>query len=220
MGKFAGKIFIFLGAPGSGKGTQAKKLMNDTQMVQLSTGDMLREEMRNKTELGNTVKNVMNRGELVTDDLIIDLVKARFTDTSLIGKGIVLDGFPRTVAQADLLDSMLSTMRLEITKVVLIDVELQSIVTRISGRRICKECEQVYHTTFMPSEKPDNCDKCNGSLYQREDDTEEKVQFRYKVYKEQTAPLTSYYQDKLVTVNGEKKPDEIYEQILELCSNI
>lgn len=206
---------ILVGAPGSGKGTQAQRLLEEHGLPQISTGDMLRQAQRDGTPLGLEAKGYMNAGQLVPDGLIVNLIKERLgqPDTK---KGFVLDGFPRTVAQAEALDVMLKGTGTQLSAVVVIDVPDQAIVERITGRRSCKACGAVFHIQFSPPKKAGVCDRCGAeALYQREDDTEEKVRVRLKAFADQTSQVIPYYQAQgLVTrLNGLGSPDEVYAAI-------
>ncbi|MBR0507406.1 MAG: adenylate kinase [Clostridia bacterium] len=198
---------IFLGPPGAGKGTQAERIAERFEIAHLSTGDMLRAEIRNATPLGAAAKAYIDRGELVPDSVIIDMVKERITREDC-ENGFLLDGFPRTVVQAEALAEAT-----DIDCAVNIDVPSERLVARISGRRMCPVCGAAYHVTTYS--KP-TCRKCSGVLYQRDDDREETVANRLKVYTEKTAPLIAYYEaaGKLFTVNGDADIDAVTESIL------
>jgi len=198
---------ILLGPPGSGKGTQAEKLDDDLGLIRLSTGDMLREAVRNQTELGKMAKGYMDSGGLVPDDVVIGLVKEKI---SSIKEGFVLDGFPRTVQQAEALGEFV-----EIDHVINLDVDDEELVNRLTKRRSCPDCNVVYHLLYKPPMKDGLCDKCGAALYHRSDDTEETVRERLKVYRDNTFPLIEYYdkQGKLVNVDGKGNINEIYEAI-------
>ena len=198
---------IFLGPPGAGKGTQAERIAERFEIAHLSTGDMLRAEIRNATPLGAAAKAYIDRGELVPDSVIIDMVRERITREDC-KKGFLLDGFPRTVVQAEALREFT-----EIDHAVNIDVPSERLVARISGRRMCPDCGAAYHVSMyaLPT-----CRKCGGVLYQRDDDREETVKNRLKVYTEKTAPLIAFYEaaGKLVTVDGDQAVDAVTESIL------
>ena len=198
---------ILLGPPGSGKGTQAEKLNDDLGLITLSTGDMLREAVRNGTELGKMAKTYMDKGGLVPDDVVIGLVKEKM---ATLKEGFVLDGFPRTVQQAEALGEFT-----EIHHVINLDVDDDELVSRLTKRRSCPDCKVVYHLLFKPPMKDGICDKCGASLYQRTDDTEETVRARLKVYRDNTFPLIEYYDRKgiLVNIDGRGSINEIYEAI-------
>lgn len=198
---------IFLGPPGAGKGTQAERIAERFVIAHLSTGDMLRAEIRNATPLGAAAKAYIDRGELVPDSVIIDMVRERITREDC-KNGFLLDGFPRTVIQAEELAAIT-----DIDYAVNIDVPSERLVARISGRRMCPGCGAAYHVS-MHAEP--TCKKCGGELYQRDDDREETVKNRLKVYTEKTAPLIAFYEakGKLVTVDGDQNVDAVTESIL------
>lgn len=198
---------IFLGPPGAGKGTQAERIAERFQIAHLSTGDMLRAEIRNATPLGAAAKAYIDRGELVPDSVIIDMVRERIARDDC-KNGFLLDGFPRTVVQAEALNTIT-----DIDHAVNIDVPSERLVARISGRRMCPDCGAAYHV-FMYAEP--TCRKCGGKLYQRDDDREETVMNRLKVYTEKTAPLIAFYEaaGKLITVDGDAEVDAVTESIL------
>jgi adenylate kinase len=206
---------ILVGAPGSGKGTQAQRLVEQFGIPQISTGDMLRAAVRAGTTLGVEARKLMDAGKLVPDDVIIGLIEERLKDEDT-KKGFVMDGFPRTVAQAQALDRMLDRSGTRIDRVVVIDVPDAMIVDRISGRRSCKSCGAVYHVKFSPPKKDGVCDKCSGQLYQRDDDTEAAVRVRLKAFADQTAAVIPHYQQQglVARVDGTKSPDEVYRGVL------
>ncbi len=198
---------IFLGPPGAGKGTQAERIAERFEIAHLSTGDMLRAEIRNATPLGAAAKSYIDRGELVPDSVIIDMVRERITRDDC-KNGFLLDGFPRTVVQAETLATFT-----DIDYAVNIDVPSERLVARISGRRMCPDCGAAYHVSMHVDP---NCKKCGGVLYQRDDDREETVINRLKVYTEKTAPLIAFYEaaGKLITVDGDAAVDTVTESIL------
>jgi len=198
---------ILLGPPGSGKGTQAEKLNDDLGLIRLSTGDMLREAVRDKTEMGLMAKEFMDKGALVPDDVVIGLMKEKIMS---LKEGFVLDGFPRTVQQADALSEFV-----DIDHVINLDVDDEELVRRMSSRRSCPECNVVYHLIHKPPMKDGVCDKCGSGLYHRSDDTEETVRNRLKVYRDNTFPLIEYYskKGKLVNIDGKGDIAQIYREI-------
>jgi adenylate kinase len=198
---------ILLGPPGSGKGTQAEKLNDDLGLIRLSTGDMLREAVRDQTELGKMAKEYMDRGALVPDSVVIGLMRERIVS---LKEGFVLDGFPRTVQQADALGEFV-----EIDHVINLDVDDEELVGRLTKRRSCPDCNVVYHLLYKPPMKDGICDKCGATLYHRSDDTEETVRARLRVYRDSTFPLIEYYGKKgiLVDVDGKGNIQEIYDEI-------
>jgi adenylate kinase len=195
---------IFLGPPGAGKGTQADELAREWRVPHIATGDMLREAAARGTRLGLEAKRYMDTGALVPDDVVIGLVDERLAEPDAAG-GAVLDGFPRTVAQAEALDRLLTARGGEIDRVVFFDVARPELLRRLTGRRICRKCGTSYHVAFLPPRTAGVCDRCGGELYQRDDDTETAVAKRLDVYATQTAPLLDYYRGRgiLSTVSGE-----------------
>ena len=198
---------VLLGPPGCGKGTQAEKMGDDLGYTKLSTGDMLREAVRNGTELGLKAKTYMDSGGLVPNDVIIGLMKEKIAETD--GK-VLLDGFPRTIEQADALAE-----QIDIDIAINIDVADEELVKRLTQRRSCPDCNAVYHLTNKPPAKEGICDKCGAKLYQRDDDKEETVKNRLEVYRKNTFPLIDYYQKrgKLVTIPGVGDINDIYAKV-------
>ena len=207
-------ILILLGAPGVGKGTQGALISKEYNIPQISTGDILRNEVKNKTELGKKAKVYMDKGELVPDDVIIGMMENRIKQDDC-KNGFILDGFPRTVAQAEAFDEMLKKNGLELDKVLLIDVPEEEIIERLTGRRVCPSCGAVYHIKNNPPKKEGICDQCGSELVQRDDDKEEVVRNRLEVYKKNTMPLINYYikTSKLVKIDGTGEINEIFERI-------
>jgi adenylate kinase len=200
---------VLLGPPGSGKGTQGEKLSDELGYIRLSTGDMLREAVRNQTELGMKAKEFMDAGALVPNDLIIGLMKEKIAQAE---GGVILDGFPRTVEQANALAE-----QLDVDLALNLDVDDEELISRLTKRRSCPQCNAVYHLVSKPPMKEGICDKCGSELYQRDDDTEATVSNRLKVYRENTMPLIDYYADKgtLVTIKGIGSIDEIFAKVKE-----
>ncbi len=190
---------IMLGAPGSGKGTRAVALCEILGIVQVSTGDLFRNNIKGGTELGRLAKSYINRGELVPDDVTAAMVKDRLSKPDTAG-GFILDGFPRTLAQARALDEILGELGGEISYALYLDVPDGEIVRRISGRMICSECQAPYHREFNPPKSEGVCDKCGGKLFTREDDMPETVQKRLEVFRSTTLPLVDFYKAKGVLV--------------------
>ena len=188
---------ILLGGPGAGKGTQAKKLIKKYQIPQISTGDILRAAVKDGTEMGKKAKEFMDAGKLVPDEVVIGIIKDRLKEPDC-QKGFILDGFPRTVPQAEALEKVLSGMGKKVDHVVSIDVDEEELVTRLTGRRTCKNaaCGQMYHIKFNPPKKDLICDKCGGELYQRDDDNETTVRSRLATYNQATKPLIDHYKAK------------------------
>ena len=205
---------VLLGPPGAGKGTQAAGIVNKYKIPHISTGDIFRKNIKEGTDLGLKAKDYMDKGLLVPDQLVVAIVEDRLQQEDC-QNGFLLDGFPRTVVQAEALDLALERMNVTLDKVVNVSVDKEVLVTRAVGRRICKECGATYHITFNPSSKDDACQKCGGPLYQRADDNEETVSKRIEVYLNETQPLIEYYRSKniLVTIDGEQDIDKVFEDI-------
>ncbi|MFO1519754.1 MAG: adenylate kinase [bacterium] len=208
---------ILFGPPGAGKGTQAKKVQEIYQVPQISTGDMLRAAKTARTPLGLKAESYMVAGKLVPDDVIIGLIEERLKEKDC-EKGFILDGFPRTIAQAEALDGTLTKQKRNIDRVINIDVDEEELVKRLTGRRQCENCNQGYHLMFHPSKQEGICDRCGGKLYQRDDDKEETIRHRLSVYREQTAPLIEFYRKKgwLETVKGEGAVDKVFDSIVKV----
>jgi len=201
---------LFLGPPGAGKGTQARTLAAEQGIVQIATGDMLREAVARGTRLGLEARSYMNRGVLVPDDVVVGLVAERL-DAPDAKKGFILDGFPRTVAQAEALERLLKDRELAVEQVIYFEVSEKELLRRLTGRRMCRRCEHPYHVEFSPPTRAGRCDRCGGELYQREDDSEAAVRRRLEVHAAQTAPLLEYYRSRglLTAIRGEGSPQEI-----------
>ena len=208
---------ILLGPPGAGKGTQAKLLINRYGIPQISTGDILRSAVKDGTSLGIKAKECMDSGSLVPDELVIAIIKERLSlpDCS---KGFILDGFPRTVAQADALDSMLVNDSRRIDHVISITVNNEELISRVIGRLTCKGCGRGYHIKYDPPKEIDKCDSCGAPLFQRDDDSAETMRARLQTYQEQTTPLIDYYstRDLLRPVDGLGSIDEINRTLVSL----
>ena len=205
---------VFMGPPGAGKGTQAEKIIETYQIPHISTGDMFRKAIKDQTELGMEAKRYMDQGALVPDHVTIGIVKDRLSESDC-KSGFLLDGFPRTVDQAKALDEILTSLDSKIDYVINIDVDLDILKERLTGRRICRSCGATYHKIFNPSAVEGVCDKCGGELYQRKDDNEETVGNRLDVYVNQTKPLLDYYSlaGNLVNINGQQSIDLVFEEI-------
>ena len=205
---------VMLGAPGAGKGTQAKKIAESYGVPHISTGDIFRANIKNDTELGRKAKVYMDKGELVPDELVVDLIMDRFADPDC-SNGYVLDGYPRTIPQAEALDNALKANSESLDYAVNVDVPDEDIISRMSGRRACLKCGATYHISFNPPSEEGVCDICGETLVQRDDDKEETVRNRLEVYHEQTEPLEKYYAEAglLHNVDGTKSMDEVFDSI-------
>lgn len=208
---------VFLGPPGAGKGTYAKELVKILNIPHISTGDMFREAVTSGSELGKKVEEILKRGDLVPDDLTISIVKERLSKEDC-KNGFILDGFPRTVDQAKALDEILRSLGKELRYAFYFEVSEDLVVQRITNRRICKNCGKIYNLLTMPPKVDGKCDVCGGELYQREDDKEEVVRKRYKVYMENTYPVIEYYQkqNKLFTIDGASGVDSVIKEVLNI----
>lgn len=204
---------ILLGPPGAGKGTQARKLVAERGLVQLSTGDMLRDAQKSGTEMGKRVAEVMARGELVTDEIVIGLIREKLSEG---GNGFIFDGFPRTLAQADALGALLNEFGMPLDAVIEMRVDDEALVRRISGRFTCGNCGEVYHDDTKPTTKPGVCDVCGSTdLKRRPDDNPESLKTRLLEYYKKTSPLIGYYyaKDELQSVDGLAEIDDVAKQI-------
>jgi adenylate kinase len=211
---------VFLGPPGAGKGTQSEQITKDFDIVQVSTGDILRLSVKEGTDLGKLAKEYMDKGELVPDDVIIGLVRDRLQEKDC-ANGFILDGFPRTIPQAEALDEMLERdLNISLSHVISLEVNDDTIVERLTGRRVCENCKKGYHITFDPPKTDNICDNCGGRLIHRDDDKKETIMKRLQVYHNQTEKLKKYYSDKdiLQTVDGEKTPENVYKEIVRILS--
>lgn len=206
---------IFLGAPGAGKGTQADVVAEKLGLAHIATGDLFRQALEKKTPLGLKAKSYMEQGKLVPDEITIQMVLERLKAPDC-AKGVILDGFPRSIPQAEALDKALAQQGKSISKVIYIKVPEQELLKRLSGRWICRNCQTPYHEVDSPPRVPGKCDKCGGELYQRADDNIETVKKRLKVYFMETAPLIDYYikGGKLVEIEGTGSIDDISRRIL------
>jgi adenylate kinase len=208
---------ILLGPPGAGKGTQAKMLTEEFSIPQISTGDILRAAVKDGTAMGLKAKEYMDAGGLVPDEVVVGIVRDRLQEADC-NNGFILDGFPRTVAQADALQASLQQMGKDLDRVISLDVDAEALVERLTGRRTCKDCGRGYHVTFDPSREEDKCDACGGTLFQRDDDQEETIRKRLQVYADQTSPLISYYRkaDVLLELDGMRPIPEVQKKMLSL----
>jgi adenylate kinase len=212
---------VLLGPPGAGKGTQAKLLQEQFEACQVSTGDLLRKAVAEQTPLGKQAAEYINRGALVPDNLIVNLVAERL-EAEDCGKGFILDGFPRTISQAQSLNEILERLGIGLQGVISVDVPHRLIVERLAGRRTCRRCGALYHVSFSPSKAQAVCDRCGGELYQRDDDREETINARLSVYEKQTAPLVSYYRGRgiLREIDGAGSVEEIRKRIVKAVEEL
>ncbi len=207
---------VFLGPPGAGKGTQAERISGIYGIAHISTGDIFRENIKKGTELGRRAKEYMDRGELVPDEVVIDIVRDALVDEKC-DRGFLLDGFPRTVAQAEALEVMLREIGRPLDRVVNLSVPDEVVVERLTARRTCRNCGRNYHLVFNPPKVEGVCDVCGGELFQRDDDREETVRARLEEYRRKTEPLIEYYRERglLVEVAGDGDMDEVTQAIQE-----
>jgi len=206
---------VLLGPPGAGKGTQAVKLVKKYGVPQISTGDIFRKNIKEGTELGKKAQEYMNAGKLVPDELVVDLVKDRLMQEDC-ANGYLLDGFPRTIFQAEQLDKFLEEAGQKLDAVINFEVGHDELMVRLTGRRVCKKCGASYHIVNIPPKVEGVCDRCGGELEQRKDDTVETAENRIAVYEESTAPLIGYYEKTgaLKNFNAEKDHDEVFKEIV------
>lgn len=207
-------LIVLLGPPGSGKGTQAEKITSEFDLAYISTGDILRSAVKDNNELGRKARQYMDQGQLVPDDLVVDIVKVRLMDAEG-KKGALFDGFPRTVEQAVFLEKALPELKVTLNMVFSIEVDESELIKRLTGRRVCSVCGASYHLKYKPPKVRNVCDQCGGDLYQRDDDSLETVQERLEVYKKQTEPLIDFYQERglLSPIDGNQDIDGVYKQI-------
>jgi adenylate kinase len=212
---------VLLGAPGSGKGTQSKLLSHKYKTPQISTGDLLRAAVTADTPLGRQAKSAMDAGRLVSDDIVLAMIKERLSERDA-KRGFILDGFPRNIPQAEALDSVLEEVGQPIQVGLLIEVEFDALMERLTGRRTCESCGQVYNIYTSPSRMDDRCDKCGGNLRHRADDNEQTIINRLRVYEAQTSPVVEYYrnQGKLQTVQGVGEIDDIFRAIVKVLESL
>lgn len=215
------RYYVLLGAPGAGKGTQAEALTKTLGLAHVASGDLFRDHLSRETELGLRARKYMDKGQLVPDDVTVRMVLERLAEPDC-ARGAVLDGFPRTIAQAEALEAALQERGQRIEAVLYISVSSEELLRRLSGRYICKNCQSVYHIRFSPPKRPGVCDECGGELYQRSDDTVETARKRLDVYFSQTAPLVEWYRERgvLVEVNGEQTIREVEAALLEAIENV
>ncbi len=203
---------ILFGAPGAGKGTQSELLIKRENMTQISTGDLFRAAIKGQTELGKKAQEYMDKGQLVPDSIVIGMVE------EVLKKGLqnfILDGFPRTVAQAEALDNLLKSMQLSIGKAIFLEVPMKVLMDRLTGRRVCKNCGAVYHIVSKPTKMEGKCDTCGGEVVQRNDDKAEVIETRLKTYQEFTSPLKEFYKKagKYTELDGNRDTEEVYKEI-------
>ena len=214
---------VLMGLPGAGKGTQAEKIVEDFKVVHISTGDMFRAAMANKTEVGLKAKGFIDKGELVPDDVTEAIVEERLAEADVQKDGYMLDGFPRTLEQANALQTIAMNVNKPIDAVIYIDVKPETLVDRLSGRYICSKCGATYHKIYNPTKVEGTCDVCGGhEFFQREDDKPESVKNRLKVNIEMNTPLIDFY-DKLNLlhkINGEQEIDEVYNEVKKVLQNL
>ena len=212
---------IIMGLPGAGKGTQAAKIIKKHSIPHISTGDMFRLAIKNETDLGKQAKAFMDQGELVPDEVTVGIVRERLSQSDAKG-GFLLDGFPRTVEQAEALNNIMEELGSQIDQTIYVEVPEEELMNRLTGRRICETCGSTYHLVFNPPKTEGICDLDGGKLYQREDDNPETVQNRLEVNTKQTAPLLDFYKDLgvLATVDGSKDIEEVFEEVDEILNEL
>lgn len=204
-----------MGPPGAGKGTQAEVLVKELHIIHISTGDMFRAAIKEGTEMGKKAKEYMDQGKLVPDEVVVGMVKDRLSQPDC-GHGFLLDGFPRTVAQAEALDNTLANLHINLDRVINVEVPREKLMDRLTGRRVCKSCGASFHVIFNPPEQEGVCNACGGELYQRSDDNSETVGNRLDVYESETQPLIEYYQKQghLLNINGDQEISTVLSDIL------
>ena len=207
---------VLLGPPGARKGTLANLLKKSLGVAHVSSGDILREEMKNNTPLGKEVKQFIDNGKLVSDEVVTKLIENKFTHDQNIRRGYMLDGYPRTRQQAQDLDKILNKVESPLNYALYMETTLPVIIQRLGGRRVCRKCGALFHIKNRPSQKAGMCDQCGGELYQRADDNEETIKTRMDVYLQSTMPIVQYYKDqgKLLTLNGDLESEEVKEILL------
>ncbi len=214
-------LIILLGPPGAGKGTQAERLVDEYGLAYIATGDILRKAVKEESILGRKAKEYMDSGKLVPDEVVVEIVRERLKEPDC-ENGALLDGFPRTVAQATFLDKVLPEIGAKIDRVLLIKVDEQELINRLTGRRVCSDCGANYHIKFNPPKVRNVCDQCGGDLYQREDDSLETVTERLEVYKKQTEPVVDFYEEQglISEIDGNQEMEDVYKQIKDIVENL
>lgn len=209
---------ILLGAPGAGKGTIATSLKESLGLMHISTGDILREEMKKETDLGEDIKKIVESGALVPDEIVTRIIENKLTSTEVINQGYLLDGFPRTKIQAGNLDKIFQNVNTPIDNVLYLKATLPVVVQRLTGRRVCRGCGALFHVVNKPSKKSDVCDMCGGELYKRSDDNEETIKNRMEVYLKNTMPIVDYYQQqgKLKEIDADQNSQDVYNFVMNL----
>ncbi|MGI6328069.1 MAG: adenylate kinase [Dethiobacteria bacterium] len=205
---------VLMGPPGAGKGTQAEKLCKEFGLIHIATGDIFRNAVKEGTEMGIKAKAYMDKGELVPDEIVLGIVKERLSKADCAA-GVILDGFPRTIEQAEALDEVLEDLKMKINMVIIIDIKEDEIISRLTGRRVCSNCGATYHIKFNPPKVRNICDHCSGELQQRSDDTIETVKERINIYNRQIPPLLDYYVQKglFQKANGSNLIERVFEEI-------
>jgi adenylate kinase len=211
---------VLLGPPGAGKGSLAALLKDKFHVAHISTGDILREEMKKGSALGSEIKALVEKGSLVSDELITKLVEQKVTTDPELAKGYMLDGFPRTIAQAQALDQILTRINQPLDFALSMEADLDLILTRLTGRRVCRKCGSIFHLKNKPSKKVGVCDECSGELYQRSDDNEETIRKRMDVYYTSTQPIIDYYvkQNKLKVLNGNLETVDLCDAMVKMIN--
>lgn len=213
-------FIVLMGPPGAGKGTQAEKLTKEFALIHVSTGDIFRNAVKEGTEMGRKAKEYMDKGELVPDEIVLGIVKERLSKPDC-EDGVLLDGFPRTIEQAEALDEVLEDLKMKTDAVINIDVNEEELIARLTGRRVCRNCGATYHIKFNPPKVRNICDHCSGELYQRSDDTIDTVKERLNVYNKQTLPMVDYYERKGLykSADGSRPIDQVFADIAAYLQN-
>lgn len=206
---------LIMGGPGAGKGTMSAKIVEKFSLQHISTGDIFRSEIGKQTKLGLSAKNYMDQGLLVPDEVTNPMVKS-FLEKQDTSKGYLLDGYPRTLAQAKVFDELVANSDLEVALVLSLEIPFSALTSRITGRRICKDCAHIYHVNYHPSKIEGVCDKCGGVLFQRKDDTEESLKVRLEEYSANTSPVLEYYKEKglVVSIDANQSSNQVWEDIV------